>query len=160
MSFAVYSLADTHTVLSHPQVGKGNLHRDGVGKIVVSRSGDLSSHTATADGYVVVNRLKSENGSIVLEVPQNSAADEFLRRWAGYLQSVEATEEFAASTLTIRDTAGGLTITATGVTPQKIPDRTWDRTATNLTYTLLAASIREKAVGFTTVATTMTGQAV
>ena len=144
MSFAVYSLADTHTVLSHPQVGKGNLHRDGVGKIVVSRSGDLSSHTTTADGYVVVNRLKSVNGTITIEVPQNSQADEYLRRWTSYLLNAESSADFAASTLTIRDTAGGLTITADGVTPQKIPDRAWDRTATNLTYTLLAAVITEK----------------
>ncbi len=144
MSFAVYSLADTHAVLSHPSVGKGNLHRGGMGKSVVSRSGDLPSHTATADGYVVVNRLKSDNGQITLEVPQNSAADNFLRRWADYLRGVQITEEFAKSTMTIKDTAGGLTITATGVTPQKIPDRSWDRTAANLTYTLLAASIREK----------------
>ena len=144
MSFTVYSLADTRVVLSHPNVGKASLHREGIGKITVARGGDLSSHTTTADGSVVINRLKSESGSITLEVPQNSAADVFLRRWAAYLQTVQATEQFAVSTLTIQDTAGGLTLSASGVTPQKLPDRSWDRTASTLTYTLLAAVIREK----------------
>ncbi len=144
MSFAVYSPADTKTVLSHPQVGQASLHQGGIGKITVSRSGDLSSHTTTADGYVVVNRLKSVHGQITIEVPQNSAADLFLRKWATYLQSVKATEQFAASTLTVKDTAGGITLVCSGVTPQKIPDRTFDRLSTNLTYTLLAASVKEK----------------
>ena len=31
-----------------------------------------------------------------------------------------------------------------GVSLQKVPDRTWDRTGTNVTYTLLAATITEQ----------------
>ena len=42
-----------------------------MGKIVVSAAGDLTSHTTT-DGYIVVNKLKTTNGTITLEVPQNS----------------------------------------------------------------------------------------
>ena len=61
----VYSLADTRTVLEHPNVGTGNLHLCGAGKIVVSWSGDLSSHTVTADGYVVVNRLPTRAQNVV-----------------------------------------------------------------------------------------------
>ena len=80
----VYSLADVRTVLYHQNVGQYVLSNEGVGKISITYSGDLSSHTATADGYVVVNRLRSSHGIITLEVPQNSSADEFLRRWAKY----------------------------------------------------------------------------
>jgi hypothetical protein len=63
-------------------VGTANLHQCGMGKIVVSAAGDLTSHTTTADGYIVVNKLKTTNGTITLEVPQNSVGDDFLRRWA------------------------------------------------------------------------------
>jgi hypothetical protein len=35
-------------------------------------------------------------------------------------------------------------IVCTGVTLQKVPDRAFDRTGTNLTYTLLAATITEQ----------------
>ena len=72
MAYNVYSLPDVKSVLYHPDVGTANLHLCGIGKITVSAAGDLSSHTTTADGYVVVNRLKTTNGTIQIEVPQNS----------------------------------------------------------------------------------------
>ena len=50
----------------------------------------------------------------------------------------------ALGTLTIQDTAGGFSIVCTGVTLQKVPDRVFDRTATNLVYTLLATTITEQ----------------
>ena len=144
MAYNVYSLPDVKSVLYHPDVGTANLHLCGAGKIVISASGDLSSHTATADGYVVINRLRAENGTITLEVPQNSIGDDFLRKWVRYLRTVQDSSRFALSTLTVTDQAGGFTILCTGVTPQKVPDRTYDRSATSVTYTLLAASITEK----------------
>ena len=82
MAYNVYSLPDCKSVLYHPDVGTANLHQCGMGKIVVSAAGDLTSHTMTADGYIVVNKLKTTNGTITLEVPQNSVGDDFLRRWA------------------------------------------------------------------------------
>ena len=84
MSYNIYSLPDTRTVLYHPDVGTANLHQCGHGKLTVSAAGDLTSHTMTADGYVVVNKLKSTNGTIQLEIPQNSIGDWFLRRWANW----------------------------------------------------------------------------
>ena len=66
-------------MLYHPDVGTANLHQCGIGKITVSAAGDLTSHTSTADGYVVVNRLRTTNGTIQIEVPQNSLGDDFLR---------------------------------------------------------------------------------
>ena len=144
MPYSVYSLAETKVVLRHPDVGTANLHQCGTGKIVISASGDLSSHTATADGYVVINKLKSENGLITLEVPQNSEGDRFLRKWVRYLRGCKDLKRYPKSTLTVTDGGGGFTLLCTGVTPQKVPDRTWDRSGTNITYTLLAASITEK----------------
>jgi hypothetical protein len=131
-------------VLYHPNVGQANLHLCGRGKMVISYSGDLSSHTTTADGYVVVNKLKSTNGTISLEIPQNSIGDWFLRRWAKWQKNSQDPSRVALGTLTIQDAAGGFSIVCTGVTLQKVPDRVFDRTGTNLTYTLLAATITEQ----------------
>ena len=80
MAYNVYSFPDVKAVISHSDVGQCNLHQSGMGKITVSSAGDLSSHTATADGYVIVNRLKNTNGTITIEVPQGSVADWFLRK--------------------------------------------------------------------------------
>ena len=144
MAYNVYSLPDCRTVLAHPDVGTANLHLCGHGKITVSSAGDLTSHTATADGYVVVNRLKTTNGTITLEIPQNSIGDGFLRRWARWQKNSQDPSHIALGTLTIEDAAGKVTVVCTGVTLQKVPDRVFDRTATNLVYTLLATTITEQ----------------
>ena len=142
MKTTVYSLADVRAVMYHQDVGQCVLSSQGLGKISISHAGDLSSHTATADGCVVVNRLRSSHGIITLEVPQNSSADEFLRKWARYLRNAE-TWRFALTALTIVDAAGSLTLTCEGVTPQKIPDRTYDHTVGLVSWTLLAARITD-----------------
>ena len=139
---AVYSLADVRVVLCHPDVGQCVLSSQGAGKITISWAGDLSSHTATADGYVVVNRLRTSHGMVTIEITQNSSADEFLRRWVRYLKNAPSAV-FAASTLNLVDAAGGFTVSCRGVTPRKIPDRAYDQTSGNLTWTFLAESISE-----------------
>ena len=144
MPYNVYSLPDVKSVLYHPDVGTANLHQCGIGKITVSAAGDLASHTTTADGYVVVNRLKTTNGTIQIEVPQNSSADAFLRRWAKWAGSTKKPDRIALGMLTIRDNVSGFKTTCTGVSLQKAPDRTYDRTAANVTYTLLAVKITEQ----------------
>ena len=144
MSYNIYSLADTRIVLYHPKVGTAILSLCGIGKVVVSYSGDLSSHTISADGSVTVNRLKTQNATVTVEIPQNSIGDDFMRKWIRFLRNVKSTESWLQTTLTITEPSGGRTITMTGVTPQKTPDRTYDRTSSNLTYTLLAANVTEQ----------------
>lgn len=144
MAYNVYSLPDCKVVLAHPDVGTANLHQCGTGRIVVASAGDLSSHTNTADGYVVVNRLKTTNGTITIDLPQNSAGDGFLRRWAKWVKSTASPNRIALGTLTIQDTVAGFTIVCTGVSLQKVPDRSYDRTATNVSYILLATTISEQ----------------
>ena len=85
------------------------------GKSVVSAAGDLTSHTTAADGYIVVNKLKTTNGTATLEVPQNSIGDDFLRRWARWARSTASPNRIALGTLTIYDAVAGFTIVCTGV---------------------------------------------
>ncbi len=144
MAYNVYSFPDIKAVIYHEDIGQCSLHESELGKITVSAAGDLSSHTTTADGYVIVNRLKSTNGTITLEVPQGSVADWFLRKWARWARSLQNPSRIALGVLTIQDTVGGNTISATGVSLQKAPDRVFDRTAGNIAYTFLAATISEQ----------------
>lgn len=64
--------------------------------------------------WTSVNRLGTTSGTVRIGMPQNSIGDDFLRRRA----------ERAGST--------------------NRPDRTYDRTATNVVYTQLAATITEQ----------------
>ena len=144
-NFAVYSLPDIITVLNHPQVGKSVLSNVGGGRITVSYSGELGSMTTTATGYVVVNKLVAKNGSIGLEVPTNSEADNFLRKFIKYVEKAK-TSEFALGTLTLTDPAGKRKLTFYGVIPQKKPDEGYDATSGNRQYSLLFAEMTESAV--------------
>ena len=107
MAYNVYSFPDVKAVIKHSDVGQCSLHQSGMGKITVSAAGDLASHTTTADGYVIVNRLKTTNGTITIEVPQGSVADWFLRKWARWARSLQNPSRIALGVLTIQDTVGG-----------------------------------------------------
>jgi len=140
--FSVYSLPDVVTTINHPDVGRCVLSDVGGGKITISYAGDMSSHTTTATGHVVVNRLKSQSGTVALEIPQNSEADLYLQKWIKYLKSCR-TARFALSDLVLNDPASGKTYSMTGVTPQKQPDEGYDQTSGNRQYNLLFAEMKE-----------------
>ena len=140
--YSVYSLADVKVVMQHKKVGKCVISKTGGGRITVSYTGDLSSDTTTATGYVVVNRLVSKNGAISMEIPVNSVADQFLRDSIKYVKAPStATKFFALATLTLEDPAGKRRLNFEGVTPQKEPDEGYDQTAGNRQYTLLYAQM-------------------
>jgi len=140
--FSVYSLADVVVTINNPNVGQCVISEEGGGRVVITRQGDLSSHTVTATGYVVVNKLRSVNGSVALELPQNSPADKYLRKLIKYLTTA-ATDRFALTKMTLNDPAGGKVTTLVGLTPQKWPDENYDQTSSTRNYTFLAAEISE-----------------
>lgn len=139
--FSVYSLADTKVIINNPNVGMCVISEQGGGRIVISYTGDLSSHTTTATGYVVVNKLRSKAATITMELPQNSPADAYLRKLIKYLTNA-ATDQFALTEMTLNDTAAKRTITATGLTPQKWPDENYDQTSSTRNYVFLAAIVK------------------
>ena len=142
MAFSVYSLADVITTFNHPNVGKMTLSQKGGGRITISYVGDMAANTTTATGYVVVNKLVAKNGTCGMEIPANSEADVFLRRWIKYLETAP-TNRFALATLTLNDTAAKRVLTLSGVVPQKKPDEAYDQQSGNRQYNLLYAELRE-----------------
>ena len=144
MGYSTYSLADTYTTISNPDVGKMVLSDNGAGRIGWQYSGDISSHTNTATGHTVINKLVATNGSISLEVPVNSEADRFLSKLIKYLKKQSTpTNRFALTTLTVKDNASGVTYSFSGVTPRKVPAENRDQTASNKSYDLLFAELVE-----------------
>ena len=141
-SFAVYSLPDVVTVMNHPGVGKCVLSNAGGGRITVAYANDLASVTTTATGFVVINKLVAKNGSISLEIPTNSEADIFLRKYIKYVERSK-TAEFALGTLSLTDPAANRVLNFVGVVPQKKPDEGYDQTSGNRQYNLLFAEMTE-----------------
>ena len=140
--YSVYSLADVVMTINNPDVGMCVVSDEGGGRIVISRTGDLSPHTTTATGYVVVNKLRSTAGTIAMELPQNSPADAYMRKLIKHLNN-SPTAKFALTKMTLNDPAGGKVITAVGCTPQKWPDENYDATSSTRNYTFLAAEVTD-----------------
>lgn len=144
-NFSYYSLMDVVATLNHPDVGKCVLSNAGSGQITISAAGDLFSNTKTATGHVTINRMRSEDGTAQLEIPMNSDADIFMRKWVKFMKNPKtATKRTVLSTLTIFDPVGNRTITLNGVVPQKEPDEGYQQTAGNRTYPILYAEKVEK----------------
>lgn len=139
-SFSVYSLPDIVNVINHPSVGKCVLSDAGGGRITVSYSNDLASVTTTATGYVVINKLVAKNGTISLEIPNNSEADKYMRKYVSYVEKAK-TSEFALGTMSLTDPAANRTLNFVGVVPQRKPDEGYDQTAGNRQYNLLFAEM-------------------
>lgn len=142
-NFSVYSLADTQTVMNHPSVGRKVLsdEESGGGQISIQFAQDMASQQQTANGYVVISKVRSRAGQVTMEIPQNSPSDLYLDKLVGYLESAPA-NEFALSTLNIVDNATGKKWTCTGVVPNKRPDRSYAAQGGNLNYTFLCADIK------------------
>ena len=141
-NFSVYSLADVTVIIDNPNVGRCVISKEGGGRLTINHTGDLSSHTTTATGYVVVNKLHSVAGSTSLEMPQNSPSDKYLRKLIKFLKTAP-TDQFALTNMTVNDPAGEKVITMTGLTPQRWPDENYDQVSSNRGYVFLAAEIAE-----------------
>lgn len=144
MAYSIYSLPDTKTVFNHPNVGRMVLsdESNGAGRVSISYSGDMGQQQASATGYIVITKVRVRHGAVSIEVPQNSPADLFLKKWVAYVDTA-APGEFALATLTIQDFASGLMWNCSGVCPQKKPDRQYDQAGGNIQYVLLCAAITE-----------------
>ena len=139
---AIYSLADVTVSLLYTKGGAGvgpyDLSSGGAGRISISDAGDLASHTTTANGFVVINKLRPKSGTCTLEVPVNSEADKFLRSYISFVKNCQ-NEEFASGTLTVYDKMAGRTTTLNNIVPQKDPDEAYDQSSTNRSYQFLYA---------------------
>ena len=104
----------------------------------------LSFHSFTEKEYETNKQDTKKDFHADPAYTYTDIGDDFLRRWAKWQKNRKDPLRVALGTLTVQDSAGGFSVVCTGVTLQKMPDRVFDRTATNLVYTLLATTITEQ----------------
>lgn len=138
----VYSFEDHRVILTHPDVGSFQLSDGGIGRVVVSYSGENSRLTNSADGGVVVNKLKNDSGSVAVDVLQTSDANLWLKKYVNYLKT-SPTNRYALGNLLITGNDGE-DISCTGVVPQKMADISYDAEAQNRSWQFLAANVTMK----------------
>ncbi|OHW63072.1 hypothetical protein EUAN_08560 [Andreesenia angusta] len=140
----VYGFGDVTASFSHPKVGSKSSTGAGVGSIGVSMAGDKTAHDVGADGEVMVSKLAGKNGAITIAIQQTSELHKWLLKWYNYVESAGPLSEFANMTITIASKNLGDETVCTGVSPQKIADRSYQAQGQHVTWNLMAAEITEK----------------
>lgn len=139
-SQTTYSFADLAGSISHPSAGSFIFDGTGVGSVTVTKTTDRTVHDIAADGSVMVSKIAGNNGTITIECQQTSSTHKWLLAWFNALWALK-TEEWAATSITLRNTATGTRHICSGVSPQKEPDTPYQAQGQHVTWVLMCAEI-------------------
>ena len=135
-----YSFEDTSLTISHPGFGTYTAYGTGIGDITISYSNDVTYHNVAADLAVVVSKWVARNGSVQLNIIQSSDFNEWLKKFAAFLEEAP-TDQFALATMDIKNKSTGDNYHCTGVSHQKRADNSFQSQAQNRTWTMMCANI-------------------
>lgn len=143
MSTTTYSFADVEMVISHHSVGQQVITGAGMGSISVTMATERTVHDVAADGAIMVSKVPGDNGTIAIAIQQTSTMHKWLVHWMNYLKGA-GTSEWADTSITVRSPVMGDLITASGVSPQKMADRSFQAQGQHVTWNLLCADIQQQ----------------
>lgn len=135
-----YSFEDTSLTISHPGFGTYTAYGTGIGDITISYSNDVTYHNVAADLAVVVSKWVARNGSVQLNIIQSSDFNEWLKKFAAFLEEAP-TDQFALATMDIKNKSTGDNYHCTGVSHQKRADNSFQSQAQNRTWNMMCANI-------------------
>lgn len=140
MSNTTYSFQDLNANFSHPSVGQISMNGEGIGSITITRANDVTAHDVSADGSVMISKIKSKNGTIAISVQQSSPLNKWLDRVYNYLE-VASSSEWAKASIILRHLTLGEGTVCTGVSFQKRADKPYQAQGQQVTWNLMAANI-------------------
>ena len=135
---SVYSFSDTAVTVQHPAVGQKVISGMGVGDIITAFANDSSAHTLSNDGRVITSKIKAPNGTLTINVIQNSDAFAWMKNLYNRLQTA-GSEEWNGITVTIKSPSEFTICKACSF--QKFPDVTRGQQAQMVSIVLLAEEI-------------------
>jgi Protein of unknown function (DUF3277) len=141
-----YSFKDLSGAFIHPLVGSypiggGNV---GLGQIVVSMTIDRTVQDMSADGSCMVSYIAGDNGSVSIEVQQTSDLHTFLLGWFNACKTAAdagSVALWAQAAFSVRNILDGSSHAMTGVSPGKVPDKTYASQGGKITWILPCAKI-------------------
>ena len=140
-----YSFKDLLVVFSHPLLGELTLVGEvGFNNIGFTYDTERSSQRTAADGSVQISYKAGNSGKCNIQTQQNSPVDQYLIAWAnscyvnGNLQSIA---NFATATILARSLLNGMQHAASGISPLKMPDRSYAADGQDVTWNLNCGDI-------------------
>lgn len=143
MGYTTYSFADVTMAISHESVGQKVVNGEGIGSIAIAFTNDRTTHDVSADGSVMVSKIRARNGTITLSIQQTSSVHEWLWKWFNAIETASASS-WAKTTILINGL--GKNIFATGVSPQKQADQPFQQQGQQVSWTFMCADIQENVV--------------
>ena len=145
---ATYSFKDLTGAFAHPLAGAYTFEGEiGLGQITLAMVTENTIHAVAADGTVMVSAVPGDNGTITIETQQTSDLHSFLLSWANLCKTnlrLGDASNWASAALSLRNVVDGATHIATGISPQKIPDKSYAAQGGNVTWVLMAADIQSQ----------------
>ena len=140
-----YSFSDVNLTLSHPSLGQLSVNGMGLGSVQVSMRTDRSQIEVAYDGTPVVSKIKDRTGTLALNVQQTSELNTNLKKWYNYLESA-ATSEWSLIKAVLTDKTTGVQDIMNGGSIVKLPDKTYEATAGQITWNFLFADVTQNTI--------------
>ena len=140
-SFKSLSGAFIHPLVGSYPIGGGNV---GMGQLTIAMTTDRSSQDVAADGSVMISYIAGDNGTISIEVQQTSDLHSFLLGWFNAVKTAADLGNvslWAAAAFSVRSNLDGASHTMTGLSPGKVPDKTYASQGGKITWSLPCARI-------------------
>lgn len=138
--YTTYSFLDLSGSIAHPVKGTFVFTGEGIGELIVSMSTEKTAHDVAADGAVMVSKIPGNNGTLSIQCQQTSDLHKWLLEWYNYLMQADVSE-WALTTSHLRNINDGTSHNIIGITPQKVPDKTYQAQGQKVTWVLMAADI-------------------
>lgn len=173
MSFAVYSFKNVIGEIATKLSGNFALNSSsntsiGLGSITVSMANDLTIQDISVDGGIIIWPVATYNGSIALTMQQTSPLHSFLLQWCSDLKTAlgslgvvnsasgsytqtNGALNWASTSIILNSVTSGMPLhILTGVSPQKVADKSYAAQGADVTWNLLAGNIESYAGSFST----------
>jgi hypothetical protein len=140
---ATYSCLDLTGAINHPSIGAYNLIGEGIGDITISMATDRTMHEIGVDGVVLATQIPGNNGTLTLNLQQTSALNRWLIKWVNHLNNKDtARNEWLMATALIKSKSLQCEHKFSGLSPQKIPDLSYQAQGQRIKWVLMAADIQ------------------
>ena len=145
LNAAVYSFKDLSIVLSHPIAGtfRGQ-GQQGFGQVTFVKTTTRAEQSVSADGLVLTSIVAGDGGTITIEVQQTSPLHAFLIGWSNDVDAAANLGDVSnavAGIVSAQALSAKASHYATGVTPQKQPDKPYGAQSAMVTWTLVCANL-------------------
>lgn len=116
----------------------------GTGKVTFTNTTDHTQHDTAADGVVMPSFVAGDSGVISIECQQTSFVHKFLLNWLNIHKTAAMNDDvsnWAATTGSFRNIVDGSTHVGLGISPMKVPDKTYAETGGRVVWSLPVCSL-------------------